>query len=235
MPSTRSRKSSPDRREDDDVVTDRDRVRLRDEPGMRRIERSASTLSSSTASTRPRRRSLYGCTSSSYETAVDAVLALRGVQQDLVRHRTAERRDATAAQIRERAEALAVGGAHREHLAKLVVRHARGDHRAARRRVLDAVEPDVEVAAHGGLVERCERDLDELRRATELLSDQLRDLDVEADELRRILGVRLHERRPALGVAAPAKDRILSSGRACAREKNQKENEGRHSHFGAEE
>ena len=66
-----------------------------------------------------------------------------------------------------------------EHFAELVVRNRGRDRRAARRRVLDAAEADVEVAADRGLIERGERHLDELRRAAERLRDQLGDLDVE--------------------------------------------------------
>ena len=75
---------------------------------------------------------------------------------------------------------------------------------APRRDVLDAAQADVEVAALRRLIERGERDLHELRRAAELARDQLRDLDVEADDLRRIARVGFDKRRAAFGVAAPA-------------------------------
>jgi hypothetical protein len=53
---------------------------------------------------------------------LDAVLAL-GREQQLVRRRAAERCDAMAAQTGERTKARGVRGAHREHLAELVVWH----------------------------------------------------------------------------------------------------------------
>ncbi len=59
-----------------------------------------------------------------------------------------------------------------------------------------------------GLIERAERNLDELRRTSELARHQLRDLDVEADHLRGIGGVGLDKGRAALGVAAPAERRL---------------------------
>ena len=52
-----------------------------------------------------------------------------------------------------------------------------------------------------------ELDLDESRRAVERARDELRDLDIEADDLARVARVGLDERRAALGVTAPAKFR----------------------------
>jgi hypothetical protein len=72
---------------------------------------------------------------------------------------------------------------------------------SAARACLDAAEADVEIAADGRLVELSEGDLDELRSASELESDELRDLDVEADELRRVVGL-ASMNAPALGVPA---------------------------------
>ncbi|HUP59570.1 MAG TPA: hypothetical protein VNA69_04025 [Thermoanaerobaculia bacterium] len=72
--------------------------------------------------------------------------------------------------------------------------------------VRDGGESDVEVAALHGLVDRRERDLHEQRLASEAFCDFIRDFDVEADELRRIVRVRFDVRRAALGVTAPAED-----------------------------
>ena len=196
---------------------------------MRRIERSAITLSSSTASTRPFRRSSYGCTSSSYEIAATPCSrsAASSRSYAVVPPSVAMRRPR---QIRERAEARRVGGAHREHLAKLVVRQRHGERRATRRRVLDAVERDVEVAARGGLVERCERDLDELRRATELLRDQLGDLDVEALHSLGMLRVGFDVRRAAFRIPCPPKRRRLLSSTFARRERKRDDDRGRERH-----
>ena len=97
-------------------------------------------------------------------------------------------RDAAAAQVRERAEAIAIGGANGENLAKLVVRDRDRQAGAARRAVFDAAQADVEVAARRGRVEAGEADLDEARSAAETRGQQLRHLDIEAHHPRGIAG-----------------------------------------------
>jgi len=79
--------------------------------------------------------------------------------------------------------------------------------RAPRGRVLDAAHPHVEVAALDRLIDLVERDLHELRAAAESPRDFLRHFDVEAAKLRRIARIRLHERRPTLGITAPVQHR----------------------------
>jgi hypothetical protein len=102
-------------------------------------------------------------------------------REQLVGQRAAERGHLTPAQVGERAEALAVGLPHGEHLAELVVRDAGRQGGAARRDVFDAAQADVEVAAPRGLVEAAEGHLHELRACARLARDELGDLDVEAD------------------------------------------------------
>ena len=133
----------------------------------------------------------------------EAVLAL-GAQQDLVGDRAAERADALAAQIGERAEPRRVGVADAEHFAELVVRKRDRHRRAARRRVFDAAQADVGVAAGDALIDRAKRDVDELRRPAESGGEQLGDLDVEADEPIGVRGIGFDERRAAFGIAGPA-------------------------------
>ena len=133
----------------------------------------------------------------------DAVFTFGG-EQKLVGDRAAQRGDAAAAEIGERAEAIAIRLAHRQHFLEPIVRDAGGDSGTPARRVLDAAQADVEVAARRRLVERREGDLHELRRTTQLAGDQLGDLDVEANKLGRIGRVRFHKWRAAFGIAAPA-------------------------------
>ena len=74
----------------------------------------------------------------------------------------------------------------RQHFAELVIRNGDRQRRAARRRVLDAAQADVGVAARDRLIDRGERDVDELAASRPSpRAMQLGDLDVEADELRR--------------------------------------------------
>ena len=73
--------------------------------------------------------------------------------EQVVGERRAQRGDAPAAQVGQRAEPGAVGVAHGEDLAELVVRNRDRQPGAPRRAVLDAAQADVEVAARGGGVE----------------------------------------------------------------------------------
>ena len=130
-------------------------------------------------------------------------------EQDLVGDRAAERPDAPAAQIGERAEARGVARPHGQHFAEFVVGDGDGERRASRRRVLDAAHPDVEVAARHRGVDR--GDLDEPRRPPEP-RDELGDLDVEADHARRVVRVGLDVRRAAFRVAAPAELAAVAGG-----------------------
>ena len=82
-----------------------------------------------------------------------------------------------------------VGVADAQHLAELVVRHRDRHRGAARRRVLDAAQPDLGVAARDGLIDRVERHEHELRRPAEAAREQIRDLDVEAHEHVGIVGL----------------------------------------------
>ena len=115
---------------------------------------------------------------------LEAVLA-RGREQDVVRDGAGERADAPAGEIGQRAKAPGVRGADAQHFAKRVVRD-RGRHRGPpRRRVLDAAQADVGVAAGDGLIDGSEPDEDEPRRAPEAARDALGDLHVEAGKRRR--------------------------------------------------
>ena len=196
---------------------------------MRRIERSAITLSSSTASTRPFKRSSYGCTSSSYETGSMPCSrsATSSSSYAVVPPSVATRRPR---RVGERAKARRVGGAHREHLAKLVVRQRHGERRAPRRRVLDAVERDVEVAARSGLVERRERDLDELRRRPSSLAMSSAISTSKPTHARGILRVGFDVRRAALRVAGPPERRRLLRFAAAGREGKRHDDGGRERH-----
>ena len=140
----------------------------------------------------------------------EAVLAL-GAEQDVVRDRVAERADGPAAEIGEGAQRRRVGVADAEHLAEFVVRHRDREHRPPRRRVFEAAQADVGVAADDRLHDRREGDRDEFRRPSEPPRDQVRDLDVEADEAIGLPRIRFDERRAAFGIARPAKD----FGRFC--------------------
>jgi hypothetical protein len=55
--------------------------------------------------------------------------------------------------------------------------------------------------------------LQELRRAAQLSRDELGDLDVEANQLRWIAGVRFDKRRSALGITAPPQRLRCGGGR----------------------
>ncbi len=134
---------------------------------------------------------------------VDAELAL-GAQQYFVGDRAAQGADPPAAQIGERAPARRVAVAHAQHFAKAVIGHRRRHGRAPRRRVFDAAQADLGVAALDGLVDRRESDVDKTRLASEPAGDELGDFDVETDELVRLRGIRFDERRAAFRIAGPA-------------------------------
>jgi hypothetical protein len=87
------------------------------------------------------------------------------------------------------------------------------------RRVFDAAQPEVEVAARDRLVELREGDLDELRRPAERTRDELGNLDVQADQMRRIAAIGLDERRAPLGIAAPAERRLRLNRQRTGAEK----------------
>src|SRR2546425_3812934 len=110
----------------------------------------------------------------------DAVARLR-LDEQVVGERCAERRDAAAAQVGERAIFLRVRGTDREYLAKLVVGNRHREARTPGGAVLDAAEADVEVTARGGRVDAREADLDEASGAPESLGQQLRDSHVETN------------------------------------------------------
>ena len=129
-------------------------------------------------------------------------------EQELVGDRAAERGDAAAAQIGERAKPVAIGVAHREHLAELGSTGSLAASAARRAgRVLDAAQADVEVAARRRLVERGERRPGRtaaVRPSSRAISSAIS--TSKPTQLLRIGRVGLDERRAALGVAAPAQD-----------------------------
>ena len=89
------------------------------------------------------------------------MLAL-GTQQDLVRDGAGQSAHGPAVKVSQRAEPRRVGVADAQHLAEFVIRDGDGQGGAPGGRVLDPAEPDVRVVTLDRLVERCERDRDEL-------------------------------------------------------------------------
>src|SRR5437773_1547363 len=134
------------------------------------------------------------------------------VLQVFVGDRRGESAHAMSAQIGQSSKALPVRGADGEHFLKLVVGNGRAQRCAARRSVFHAAHADVEVAALHRLVDGVEGHLHEFRAPAQRSGDFFRHLDIETAQLRRIAGVRLHERSPALGVAAPLQGRKAGSG-----------------------
>ncbi len=186
--------------------------------GRRLSSRLATTLSSSTASMRPSSRSLYGCTSSSYDTGVRSVLRL-GRPEDLVGLCGHQRANVMAGEIGKRPKTILVGATDCQRLAEPVIGNRVCHARAPRRALLEAAESNPEVAAEQRLVDRREGDVREPRRHVQLAGDERRDVNFEADQLRRILRVGLDVRSAALRIAAPgefAHGRRLRSARSCA-------------------
>ena len=93
----------------------------------------------------------------------DAVASLR-VDEQVVGKRRAERRDAVAAEIAQGAVLVRVRRPHGQHFAELVVRNGDREPGAARRTVLDAAQPDVEITARRRGIDAGEADLNEARR-----------------------------------------------------------------------
>ena len=154
---------------------------------------------------------------------LDAVRALRRGEQ-LPGQRAAQRRDLATRQILQRAEALAIALADGDHLAELVVRDADRQLGALGRRVFDAAQRDVEVAALHGLIERGEGRLDELRAPAERLRRAAPATSTSKPRSTDgIVGVGLDEGRPALGVAAPAQHVRLLRRRARTGEPQQRQ------------
>ena len=135
---------------------------------------------------------------------MDAEFAL-GAQQDLVRNRSCEGADPPAAKIRQGAEAGCVGVAHAEHFAKLIVRDRRRHGGAPRGSVFDSTQADLSVAALDGLVDRGKGDINKARLALQAARDQIGNLDIEADELVRLGGIRFDKGRAAFRIAGPTK------------------------------
>ena len=131
-----------------------------------------------------------------------AVLA-GGAEQDLVGDRAAERPDAAAPQIGERAVALRIRGPNAQDLAELVIRNRRGERRAVGWRVFDAVEAEIRVAPADRLDDGPEGDVDEPRRASKTARQQFGDLDLEADDAIGARRIGLDIRGAAFGVARP--------------------------------
>ena len=126
-----------------------------------------------------------------------------GAEQDFVGDRAGQRRDAAAAQVGERPVALRIGRANAQDFPESVVRNRRGQRRAVGRRVLDAVQAEVRIAAGDRLGEVRERDVDEARRAAQTAGQQIGDLDLETDDAIRVGRVGLDIGRAALGIAGP--------------------------------
>ena len=124
----------------------------------------------------------------------------------------ATRRPRRSSSVRKRSRSAR---ADREDLAKLVVRDGDSQAGAAGGAVLDPAQADVEVAARGGRVEGREADLHEARNAAESVGEELRDLDIEADDARGVGRIGFDERRAAFGVTTPAQflARLGSDGR----------------------
>jgi hypothetical protein len=109
-------------------------------------------------------------------------------------------------QIAQRAVPVRVGCAHREHFAELVIGNRDRKAGAAGGAVLDAAQANVEITARCRGIDARETDLDEARRPAETRREQLRDLDVEANDMRRIIRICLDVRRSAFGITTPPKN-----------------------------
>jgi hypothetical protein len=136
----------------------------------------------------------------------DAVSRLGALEQ-LERLCRGQRRHRAAPQVRERAEAVLVGGADGEDHAELVVRDRRGHSGPPRRDLLEAAEADLEVAAPQRLVDRRERDEGEPGLPVEVSGDEVGDVDFEADQTGGIGGIGFDVRGAAFGIAAPDQGR----------------------------
>ena len=132
-----------------------------------------------------------------------AVRAFR-VEQHVPRHRGAEGSHPATAQVGQAVDAPAVGCAHREHLAELVIRQRHREARMQCRSIFEARHAHREVAAGYGLFDRCPRDLYELRFTTESPRDHAGDLDIEAAHLAGVGRIGFHEGSTPFGIAAPA-------------------------------
>ena len=118
-----------------------------------------------------------------------------------------ERADPPPAKVGERTKLSGVGGTDAQDLAELIIRKRDGITSSARRRVLDAAQPDVGVAPGDGLIDRRVGDLDEAGLAAQPLRDELGDIDVEPDDARGVGGIGFDIRRAAFGVAGPPQER----------------------------
>ena len=188
-------------------------------PSVRR-RRSARTLSSSTASTRPITRSLYGCTSSSYETARRpcSASARSRISYAIVPPSVADR---FPAEIGERPEAPRIGVADAQHLPELVVRQRDRHRRAPHRRVFDPAQADIGVAPRDALIDQIEPHVDELGRAVRLPRPGARQSPRRSQRYGRVVpdrprrtARRLRDRRPN---AARAAGRPLSRSQSAIR------------------
>ena len=201
----RSRESGALGSEDADVVADARRCGgWFTRPGLRRTPRAASTVVQQ-----------HGIHAAERQVAIGVHVVLVGHRHDAVRLPASTagcRRPAWLPASprggppdRRACDTLAPSDCpHREDLAELVVGNRDRQAGAARGRVFDAAQADVEVAARGGRVEAREADLDEPRRAAEPIARAAARFHLEADDPRRIVRVGLDERRAAFGIAAPA-------------------------------
>ena len=193
---------------------------------MRRIERSAITLSSSTASTRPSEDPRTGVRRR-HTSGVETCLRSRRAAARTPSCRRASRRDGRA--DRRACGRRRVAGTHGEHLAKLVVRDRHGERRATRRRVLDAVKPmskspraadwssDVNATwTNSGAVRAPSRSARRSRRRSPALARDAR--------------VCFDERRATLRIPAPPKRRRLLSSTFARRERKRDNDRGRERH-----
>ena len=128
-------------------------------------------------------------------------------EEDVVRDRPAQRADAAASKVGQRAEARDVGSPDAQDLPERVVRDRRRHGGAPRRRVLDAAQPDVGVTPGDRLVDGRVADEDEPRHPPETPRDERRNLDVEPHQRVRLLGICLHERSAAFGIPGPSQNR----------------------------
>src|SRR5215207_2167340 len=84
------------------------------------------------------------------------------IEQQVVSHGAAERRNALALEIGERSISIAITRTDGQHLTKLVIRNAGGKRLPPSRDVFDPAQADVEIAAFRGLIERGELHLEKL-------------------------------------------------------------------------
>ncbi len=142
--------------------------------------------------------------------------------EDVDRRRAVEDRHAPPGEIGDRAIALGVGFAHGELLAVAVVGGRELGYLGALGRHLEAIENEVGAAGAHVVDQSQPVALDRLAAHTEDLAEAFDEVDLEADELRRLARIRHGEWRPSRWIAAPAQHALVlnppqAAALGCAR------------------